>query len=65
MRRMIVLGALALAACQSAPAPNGTGYRYVRFSTPEAVRAVAADPLASPAIIANNEQCSRDEGCRK
>jgi hypothetical protein len=67
MRKLIFLPLLVLlAACDRAPsAPNGTGYRYVRFSTPAALRAVAADPLASPAIIANNEQCEQDAGCRK
>jgi hypothetical protein len=66
MRTLILLPVLALlAACGDRSAPDGTGYRYVRFSTPDAIRAVAADPLASPSIIANNDQCEQDAGCRK
>jgi len=37
----------------------------VRFTNPQAVRAVAADPTAGPAIASNNDQCIKDKACRK
>lgn len=54
-----------LAACQIAPATEGSGYSFVGFSDPQAARLASQDATAGPAIHSNNQQCIKDPACRK
>jgi hypothetical protein len=65
MSAVFLIAVLALAGCAAPAAVNGTGYRYVRFTTADAIRAVTKDPTAAASIAANNSQCQKDAGCRK
>ncbi|CUX40308.1 conserved exported hypothetical protein [Agrobacterium deltaense Zutra 3/1] len=62
---IVALFSCAIAACQTAPATNGAGYTFVKFSDPQAARLASQDETAGPAINSNNRQCSQDAACRK
>lgn len=62
---IVALFSCATAACQTAPATNGSGYQFIRFSDPQAARLAAQDEKAGPAINSNNRQCAADAACRK
>ena len=60
-----VLFSCVTAACRSGSATDGSGYQFVQFSDSQAARLASQDPTAGAAISSNNQQCRRDQGCRK
>ncbi len=62
---IVALCSCVIAGCQTAPATDGSGYQFVRFSDPQAARLASQDETAGPAINSNNRQCSKDAACRK
>ena len=44
---------------------NGAGYQFVHYEKAATAIAVSQDALAGPVVNSNNEQCLRDEACKK